>query len=220
VRNITHGLRDMIIVRGLTDRTEYVALSYVWGEDKLKRERPPGWKMPQTLRAAVFTDEYGVETIELPEEPLRTIRDAIEVTRSIGYRYLWVDSLCIVQDDQQDQDLQISMMDEVYSNATLTIAAGSSLRKPIELFVSLDLFPHRKYSNTDTSFTLDADWGLPGVSRQRSYAQCSETVESVEFTVELPSFQELNSGTSLVWNTRGWTLQEKVYSHTLLVSIL
>jgi hypothetical protein len=62
-------VEHMIIVRGSTDRTEYVALSYVWGEDKLKRERPPGWEMPRTLRAAVFTDEYGIETIELPKEP-------------------------------------------------------------------------------------------------------------------------------------------------------
>jgi hypothetical protein len=110
------------------------------------------------------------------------------------------------------------MMDEIYSNATLTIAAGSSLRKSMELFVSLDLFPHRMYVNTDTSFTLDADWGLPGVSGRRGYAQCSQSVESIELTVELPSFQELNSCTSLVWNTKGWTLQEKVDSHDLLIS--
>lgn len=122
-------VKRMIIVRGLPQGAEYVALSYVWGEDRLKRVRPPGWKMPRTLRAAVRIDEYRMETIALPVELLYTIRDAIEVTRSIGYRYIWVDSLCIVQDDKQDQDFQISMMDEVYKNATLTIAAGSGLRK-------------------------------------------------------------------------------------------
>jgi hypothetical protein len=89
--------------------------------------------MPRTLSAAVCTDEYGVETIDLPEELPRTVRDAITVTRSLEYGYLWVDSLCIIQDDKQDQDLQIGMMDEIYSNATLTIAAGSGLRKSVEL---------------------------------------------------------------------------------------
>jgi hypothetical protein len=122
-------VEKMIIVRGLPDWTEYVALSYVWGEDRMKRARPPGWEMPRTLRVNVRTDKYGVETIMLPGELLCTIRDAIEVTRSIGYRYLWVDSLCIIQDDKQEKDFQISMMDEIYNNATLTIAAGSGLRK-------------------------------------------------------------------------------------------
>jgi Heterokaryon incompatibility protein (HET) len=112
-----------IIIKGATDETQYVALSYVWGEDKMKRE------MPRSLKTAVQINECGVETIELPEGLPRTIRDAIEVTRAIGYRYLWVDSLCIVQDDQQDRHSQINMMDEIYSNATLTIAAGSGLRK-------------------------------------------------------------------------------------------
>ncbi len=59
----------------------------------------------------------------------------MEVSRSIGYRYLWVDSLCIIQDDRQDKDLQISMMDEIYRSATLTLAAGSGLRE----FFSLPL---------------------------------------------------------------------------------
>jgi hypothetical protein len=88
-------------------------------------------EMPKSLKAAVRTGEDGIETIELPELLPRTIRDALEVTLSIGYRFLWVDSLCIVQDDDEDRDLQIDMMDEIYSNATLTIAAGTGLRKSI-----------------------------------------------------------------------------------------
>jgi hypothetical protein len=209
-------VKNMVIVRSSSSRTEYVALTYVWGEDKLKRERPLGWEMPRTLSAAVCTDEYGVETIDLPEELPRTVRDAIAVTRSLGYGYLWVDSLCIIQDDKQDKDLQIGMMDEIYSNATLTIAAGSGLRKSIELL--LDVLLSGKYGNADSTFPLDADWGLPGISRRRRYAQRSEIVDGVELAVELPSFENLNSGTSLVWNTRGWTLQEKVCSLALLVS--
>jgi hypothetical protein len=59
-------VKNMVIVRSSSSRTEYVALTYVWGEDKLKRERP------RTLSAAVCTDEYGVETIDLPEELPRT----------------------------------------------------------------------------------------------------------------------------------------------------
>jgi hypothetical protein len=111
------------IVKGSLDRTRYVALSYVWGEDRMK------WEMPRTRKAAVRADKSGEEIIELPKVLPRTIRDAIEVTRVISYHYLWVDSLCIIQDDEEDRDLQINMMDEIYSNADLTIAAGSGLRK-------------------------------------------------------------------------------------------
>jgi hypothetical protein len=120
----------MRIIRGSTDGSRYVALSYVWGQEKMERETP------RSLKAAVRIDNDGVETIELPELLPRTIQDSIEVTRSIGYHYLWVDSLCIIQDDPTDQERQLDMMDEIYSNATLTIAAGSGQRKFNELLTS------------------------------------------------------------------------------------
>lgn len=124
----------MKIITGLTAGACCVALSYVWGEDKMKR------RMPQSLRAAVQVDADGVETIELPEKLAATVRDAIEVTRSIRYHYLWVDSLCIVQDDEADKDIQLGMMGEIYSNANLTIVAGSGPRK--FSLLSLDLLPN------------------------------------------------------------------------------
>jgi hypothetical protein len=93
-------------------------------------------EMPKSLKAAVRTGEDGIETIELPELLPRTIRDALEVTLSIGDCFLWVDSLCIVQDDDEDRDLQIDMMDEIYSNETSTIAAGTGLRKSIGIMSS------------------------------------------------------------------------------------
>jgi len=84
-------------------------------------------EMPKSMKTAVQVVD-GVETIELPAQLPRTIRDAIHVTSAIGYKYLWVDSLCIVQDDEKDRHNQINMMDEIYSNAALTLAAGSGLR--------------------------------------------------------------------------------------------
>jgi hypothetical protein len=54
------------------------------------------------------------------------VQDAIEVTRKVGVEYLWVDALCIVQDCDQDKAREISAMDQIYSNALFTIAAGSA----------------------------------------------------------------------------------------------
>ncbi|KAF7532425.1 hypothetical protein G7054_g7944 [Neopestalotiopsis clavispora] len=61
---------------------------------------------------------------EIPWNSLpNTFRDAIEVTRQLGVRYLWIDSLCIIQDDENDWKQESSKMVEVYQNAYLTIYA-------------------------------------------------------------------------------------------------
>lgn len=56
----------------------------------------------------------------------RTFRDAVQVTRSLGVRYLWIDSLCIVQDDPQDWDAESKLMEQVFSSAYVTISASCS----------------------------------------------------------------------------------------------
>jgi hypothetical protein len=58
---------------------------------------------------------------------------------------------------------------------------------------------------------------LPGISRRRHFAQRTEIVNGAELAVEFPSFRDLNSGPALIWNRRGWTLQEKVLSKRLLL---
>jgi hypothetical protein len=64
----------------------------------------------------------GVDISELP----RTFREAIEVTRRFGVRYLWIDSLCIIQDSADDWRKESVQMVHVYSNSHLNIAATAS----------------------------------------------------------------------------------------------
>lgn len=54
-----------------------------------------------------------------------TFRDTIRVTRDLGYRYLWIDSLCIAQDDAEDVEREIRQMAPIYKNAALTICAST-----------------------------------------------------------------------------------------------
>jgi hypothetical protein len=56
----------------------------------------------------------------------KTFQDAIQFTRRIGIQYIWIDSLCIVQDDLDDMAHEIGNMASVYSNALFTIAAASA----------------------------------------------------------------------------------------------
>lgn len=128
IHNSSESLRlidvdKRIIVKGLRNGSRYLTLSYVWGKDKLRRD------LPITTKAAVKIDSNGAETVALPEPLPRTIQDAMDVTRELGFRYIWIDSLCIVQDDPEDVAMQIKMMGEIYSSSSLTIAAGSGPRK-------------------------------------------------------------------------------------------
>ncbi|KAL8639236.1 MAG: hypothetical protein Q9226_008895, partial [Calogaya cf. arnoldii] len=94
---------------------QYIALSYVWGN-------VGGLQNLQRHRKDLERDEAIRDRIEyLPN----TIKGAISFTRSIGVRYLWVDGLCIVQDDLEDKMNQITAMDQIYSFASLTLAATS-----------------------------------------------------------------------------------------------
>lgn len=55
-----------------------------------------------------------------------TFRDAIQVTKGLGIRYLWIDSLCIIQDDDVDWKEESSKMASIYQNSFLTICATAA----------------------------------------------------------------------------------------------
>jgi len=78
---------------------------------------------PRTLRSNV---EVHLTT-GIPRESLsQSFKDAITVTKHLGYRYLWIDSLCIIQDDDRDWERECGRMADVYGNADLVIAATSA----------------------------------------------------------------------------------------------
>jgi len=56
----------------------------------------------------------------------KTFQDAINITKCLGIKYLWIDCLCIIQDDASDWEREASKMSQVYSNAYLTISASGS----------------------------------------------------------------------------------------------
>lgn len=64
----------------------------------------------------------GIALREIP----RTFRDAVMIARRLGLRYLWIDSLCICQDDSEDWARESGLMADVYSNAYVVIAANRS----------------------------------------------------------------------------------------------
>lgn len=64
----------------------------------------------------------------------KTFRDAVHVTRALRFRYIWIDSLCIVQDRPSDWEAEAKKMGDYYLNACLTLVAGSAVSADSGLF--------------------------------------------------------------------------------------
>jgi hypothetical protein len=99
-----------------TEQIKYAALSYCWGDEKDAESQF------KTEKASL-----GDRCRSLPEELITpTIKDAIAITRVIGLRYLWIDALCIIQDDKDDWSHESSQMNLVYRHAFVTICSLNS----------------------------------------------------------------------------------------------
>lgn len=92
----------------------YLALSHCWG-----------LTMPETGRTTSKTLERHKACISVADLP-QTFQDFVEISRRLEIRYVWIDSLCIIQDSRQDWEKEAAQMASVYSNAALTISASSS----------------------------------------------------------------------------------------------
>lgn len=160
-------------------RIRYATLSYVWGN------------FPQVMYTKSSKDLLespgGIKAVGLP----RTIVDAIKLTAEIGIPYLWVDSLCILQDDDSQKREIIGRMGAIYGNSVLTIVDA----------------------NGD-----HANSGLTGVSIPRTSRQKSTTVRGLRLTRLL--YKECSPPSTVEkcrWFSRGWTFQEMVLSKRLLL---
>ncbi|KAH8779474.1 heterokaryon incompatibility protein-domain-containing protein, partial [Hyaloscypha sp. PMI_1271] len=92
----------------------YVALSYCWGSAKEK------WVL--TKKINIGQHRQSLPFSQLPA----TLRDAINLTKKLGFRFIWIDALCIIQDDYMDWVTEAATMGDVYYNASLVLAANTS----------------------------------------------------------------------------------------------
>lgn len=92
---------------------EYLTLSYCWGEP----HQPQASTTKNLPRRA-----KGFRSDVLPA----TLRDAIAVTRRLGFQYLWIDSLCILQDSAKDKKVETRKMKSIFQSSSLTLVAAST----------------------------------------------------------------------------------------------
>lgn len=106
---------DVKLYASRNEAEQYICLSHCWGSDR-------GSAPLKTTTQTLHKFQQGIPYEMLP----KTFQDAVVFTRKLGYRFLWIDSLCIVQDDSDDWLMEAGRMASIYENAALTLAAASS----------------------------------------------------------------------------------------------
>lgn len=187
-----------VVNRCLVERTtasKYFALSYVWGSVDMCR----------TLRANYNS---RCQPGGLPSQLPATIADAISLVRLMGERYLWVDALCIVQDDDDPKMTAIALMDVIYLRAFATIVAlsGSDASGGL-LGIRTPLKP-RKREETLTIDVGSSDLDCTPASEPGTSARNHQATITL-----LATPQRLDLAvTASKWDMRGWTFQERLLS--------
>ncbi|KAL8777299.1 MAG: hypothetical protein Q9213_007926 [Squamulea squamosa] len=173
-------VEQMCLVR-MVKGCQFVTLSYVWGSvptlmatnENITRLEKPG------------------ELQRLAPEISNTVRDAIHLTAKIGQRFLWIDRLCIIQDNQVHLQAHIWNMERIYGGSILLIIAADG---------------------------DNAESGLPGVRPGTRNHQ--QTLLPVKSTIRLVTTQHLEAlRDTTTYQRRGWTLQEEFFARRKLIII-
>ncbi|OTB00997.1 hypothetical protein M426DRAFT_14854 [Hypoxylon sp. CI-4A] len=174
----------------------YLALSHRWGDPNATH------KKLLTLKGNLATHCKNMPLSNFP----KTFREAIEVTRGLGIQYLWIDSLCIIQDEKSDWEAEAGRMADVYSNAFATIFAERGTHSDDGLF----------QNETDKAVPRSVrilEYDFPGSSaKTRVLAQTRIDSGSANFATDVPElFCQADQSISQL-SGRGWILQEECLS--------
>lgn len=192
------GLQDGVVklIESKGAAGKYFCLSHCWGPDQII----------MTTRANIQDHKR-----EIPLNSLsKTFRDAVLLTRRFGIEYIWIDSLCIVQDDNNDWKVESAKMATIYCNAHLTMAATQSS------------------NGTGGLYTATPDFEVSGVSSSgEKYSlffreKIDHHIEYSNGTGKLPGQTDdrEHSGRSTIARhpllTRAWVFQERLLSTRVL----
>jgi hypothetical protein len=168
------------------ERKPYATLSHCWGGSK-----------PTKLTTET---EYSLRT-GIPIETLpRTFKDAVGIARRLSIQHLWIDSLCIFQDDPNDWLDEATTMCDVYSHSLLNIAATAALNSSVGLFFERDSF-------AECAFNIHTTWDLT--------SEKNETHPSGMYRA-FPADHWTNDVEEGLLNKRAWVMQERFLSPRVL----
>ncbi|KAG7406730.1 hypothetical protein Forpe1208_v014520 [Fusarium oxysporum f. sp. rapae] len=169
------------VIEHSIDGGNYVCLSHCWG--------PAGGEgLLKTTRRNIRQLSATIDWNALP----RTYQDAILVTRRLGIRFLWIDSLCIIQDDDEDWRMESSLMGDIYHHAYVTLAASKCTGPHDGLFTTA---PQEYKLLTLHSMNV---LGMDGEARTRR------------------KIAHLESHNAFPLMRRGWVFQERILSRRVI----
>ncbi|KAI0404391.1 HET-domain-containing protein [Xylaria palmicola] len=168
---------NQMSITSILPTTKYVALSYVWG----------GIPAPNLLQSnkEEFMRPGGLEAHQ--DKIPATIRDAIVLVRKMNLQYLWVDAMCLVQDDREDMMVGINAMSIIYEHSYFTIIAADG---------------------------LNANAGLPGICQRKVIQVAAEILPGLSL-VGIPPIGDLLEIS--YYSKRAWTFQEFHLSRRKLI---
>jgi hypothetical protein len=168
----------------------YATLSYCWGDT--------------TRNFSTMKDTVDSYSKEIPVGLIPpTYQDALTITRALKIPYLWIDSLCIVQDDYLEWQNESPRMQEIYSGSSLTIAATDAPDTSAGCF-----FRDNRSSESGSNKSSD------NVDQNGGIFVTTNNLGGNSATILRMQRSDIRKSTSdSVLNTRGWVLQEMVLSH-------
>lgn len=179
-------------------RGQYLALSYCWGTGT------QGSQAPNTVTTQANIDGFYDD---VPLDALApTVRDAILLVQRLGFRYLWVDALCIIQGDAADWERESRQMAQIFENAICTIVALGADLAGEGLFLSGNDSP-------------------PPEAKREAIIPCRANNRTIlgyaSVTVWTPPDEEARSSSvrdfsGARWSRRAWVLQERMLSRRML----
>lgn len=170
----------------LSDAVPYAALSHCWGNY-------------QHLRLSESNLQGFQEGIPL-QQLSKTFHDAVIVTQRLGIKYLWIDSLCIVQDSQEDWSAESVMMGKLYRYCSCCIAATSAKDGQMGCFVKRDLRPLR----IPQQRPIRVAGSRADKNESPGYYECSD-----------PEIWQTEVENSIL-SERAWAYQERILSRRVL----
>jgi len=183
---------------GSSSGVKYAALSYCWGPKSIS---------DQNLKTTWTSLVEHQKAIPVQQQQ-QVLKDTFEVCKALSIRYMWIDSLCIIQDDDDDFDAECSDMAKIYQGAAVTIC---SLSAPTHL----DRFLVRNPKQVKVPFTSSVNSAVSG-DYTLTY-RGSLATEKFRWMDGIIHHELLELDLKLSeWDQRAWTFQEDQMTSRLL----
>ncbi|MBE3041273.1 HET domain-containing protein [Candidatus Bathyarchaeota archaeon] len=175
----------MFLYESRGEMVSYATLSYCWGNTTALK----------TTRTNIEEHTRGISLSKFPE----TLRDAIRFARGLGFRYLWIDALCIIQGDASDWSKQARDMTAIYHGCALNIAVANAESGDAGMVHKLKDCSIRISTVSDLGFEFE------------DAADETNTTADI-YAVSTPALSNAFQHKTSRLETRGWVFQETLVS--------